>query len=170
MDEAKKCFGEADSKQLLMLMFTDARRCSPAHATQITELTAEMVDHDLRPLSVVGGDGFHQLLNYIEPSYQVPSRSHIQSVCQKLYASAKKKLLVTLQSHHVAFTSDLWTSRAVQAYLTVTAHFIMWKAPELHFPIISKLAKQLLCIPATSVSPSRENLLYKWTNSQQAEG
>ena len=46
MNEAKKCFGEADAKQPLMSMFTDARRCSPARATQITELIAEMVARD----------------------------------------------------------------------------------------------------------------------------
>ena len=83
-----------------------------------------MVARDLRPLSVVEGDGFHQLVNYIEPNYRVPLRPHVRSICQKLYASVKEKLLVTLQSHYVAFTSNLWTSQTVQAYLTVTAHFI----------------------------------------------
>ena len=67
MDEAKKCFGEADAKLPLMSRFTDARRCSPAHATRITELIAEMVARDLHPLNVVEGDGFRQLLNYIKP-------------------------------------------------------------------------------------------------------
>ena len=108
-----------------MSVFTDARRCPPARATRITELIAEMVARDLHPLSVVEGGGFRQLVNLIEPNYQVPSRPHIRSVCQKLYASMKEKLLVTLQSHYVAFTSNLWTSQAVQAYLTVTAHFII---------------------------------------------
>lgn len=69
-------------------------------------------------------DGFCQLVNYIEPNYLVHLRPHIQSICQKLYASMKEKLLFTLQSHYVALTSDLWTFQAVQAYLTVTAHFI----------------------------------------------
>ena len=101
-----------------MLTFTDA------HATQITELIAELVARDLRPLSVVEGEGFRQLLKYIEPNYQVPSRPHVPTVCQKLYASVKEKLHIALQSCYVAFTSDLWTSQAVQAYLTVTAHFI----------------------------------------------
>ena len=124
--EANKCIGEATDgkKQTLMSTFTDTRRCSPARATRITELIAEMVARDLRPLSVVEADGFRQLLNYIEPNYRVPSRPHVRSICQKLYASVKEKLLVALQSRYVAFTSDLWTSQAVQAYLTVTAHFI----------------------------------------------
>ena len=78
VDEAKKCFNKADAKQLLMLAFTDARRCSPARATRITEPIAEMVARDLRPLSVAKGNSFHQLLKYIEPNYQVPARPHLQ--------------------------------------------------------------------------------------------
>ena len=68
VDEAKKCFDEADAKQPLMLAFTDARRCSPARATRITEPIAEMVAFELRPLSVAEGNSFHQLLKYIEPN------------------------------------------------------------------------------------------------------
>ena len=29
-----------------------------------------------------------------------------------------------LQSHHVALTTDMWTSRATQAYITLTCHWI----------------------------------------------
>ena len=52
----KLCFDEADIKQPLMSTFTDARRRSPARATQIPELIAEIVARDLRPLSVVEGE------------------------------------------------------------------------------------------------------------------
>ena len=101
-----------------------------------------MVARALRPLSVVEGDGFRQLFKYIEPNYRVPSRPHVQSVCHKLYTSVKEKLFVTLQSCHVAFTSDLWTSQAVQAYLTVTAHFISeeWVLETHSSSVITKLA------------------------------
>ena len=60
----------------------------------------------------------------ITPNYRVPSRPHIKSICQKLYTEEKEKLMGKLDSRHVALTSDLWTSQAVQAYLTVTVHFI----------------------------------------------
>jgi len=72
VDEAKKCFGKVTDgkKQTPMSTFTDARRCSPARATQITELIAELVACDLCPLSVVEGEGFRQLLNYIKPTFE----------------------------------------------------------------------------------------------------
>ena len=89
-----------------MSTFTDAQKCPPACATRITKLIAGMVARDLRPLSVVEGDGFCRLLNYFDwiTGYL---QDHIRSVCQKLYASAKEKLLVTLQSHYLAFTGHL---------------------------------------------------------------
>ena len=124
MDEAKKCFGdlEAGKKQTVMSMYS--RKCPPSHATKITTLIAKLVARDLRPLSIVEDDGFRQLLNYVEPNYQVPSRPHVRNVCQKLYHSEREHLITKLQAKHVALRSDLWTSLAVQAYLTVTVHFI----------------------------------------------
>ena len=124
VDEAKKCFGdlEVGKKQTVMSMYS--RKCPPSHATKITTLIAELVARDLRPLSIVEDDGFRQLWNYVEPKYQVPSQLHVRSVCQKLYHSERERLMTKLQAKHVALTNDLWISLAVQAYLTVTAHFI----------------------------------------------
>ena len=87
-------------------------------------LIAELVARDLRPLSIVEDDGFQLHLRYVEPNYQVPSRPHVKSVCQKLYHSERECLITKLQAKHVALTNNLWTSLAVQAYLTVTVHFI----------------------------------------------
>ena len=63
-------------------------------------------------------------MNYMEPGYQVPSRPHITATYQRLYSGIKEELLVTLSSPHVAFTTNLWTSKSNEAYLTITAHFI----------------------------------------------
>ena len=64
-------------------------------------------------------------MNYIEPGYVVPSRTHIASICHKKYSAIKGEVLSSLQSiQSVALTRDIWTSRTVQAYLTVTVHFI----------------------------------------------
>ena len=84
----------------------------------------------MRPLSVVDGDGFKQLINCLEPGYKVPSRTHVTSICHKKFVAVKEQLLTTLSTvQFVAVTTDIWTSRATQAYLTVTAHFIteLWE-------------------------------------------
>ena len=60
----------------------------------------------------------------MEPGYKVPSRQHLTTTCRRLYGSLKENLLDTLSLKYVAVTTDLWTSRATESYLTVTAHFL----------------------------------------------
>ena len=105
--------------------FLKRNGCSAERAKQITRLIAEMVARDLRPINIVEGDGFTRILNVLEPDYQVPSHTHIAKVCRELYAKLKEKLRENIQScGHVALTSDIWTSSAVDGYITLTAHFI----------------------------------------------
>ena len=80
---------------------------------------------DLRPLRVVEGAGFKQLMNYIEPVYVVPSRTHVTSICHKKFHAIKEELSSDLESTpSVTLTTDIWTSRTVQVYNTVTVHFL----------------------------------------------
>ena len=104
--------------------------CSAQRAATITDLIAEFVARDLRPLRVVDGEGFKRLMGYIEPDYKVPSRTHVTSVCRKKYDKIKEELFASLSMvPNVALRCDIWTSRATQAYVTVTVHFITadWK-------------------------------------------
>ena len=106
------------------------KTCTAQHAASISDRIADFVAMDLRPLSVVEGQGFKRLLNFVEPNYTVPSRTHITTLCRRKYLSAKEQLLATLEAiPYVAVTSDIWTSRVTQAYITLTVHFITdsWK-------------------------------------------
>jgi len=81
-------------------------------------------------VSRVDGAGFKQLMSYLEPGYKVPSCSHITSICCKKFDAMKEQLLATLATvQYVAVTTDIWTSRAMQAFITVTVHFLTdcWK-------------------------------------------
>ena len=110
----------AKEKQIV-LNHSILRVCNSQRAAAITERVATFVALDLRPMRVVEGMGFKQLMNYIEPGYVVPSRTHVASICRKKYSAIKEQLLSSLQKiRSVALTSDIRTSRAVQAYLTVT--------------------------------------------------
>ena len=120
---------EADKKKQQpkqsVLNHSSLRVCSSQKAAAITERIANFVALDLRPLRVVEGTGFKQLMNYIEPAYVVPSHTHITSIICKKYHTIKEELLSSLESTlSVSLTTDIWTSRTVQAYITVTIHFI----------------------------------------------
>ena len=98
---------------------------TPERATTITKCISEFIARDLRPISIVEGEGFTHLINFLEPGFRVPSRPHVTSVCQKLYVSMKEELLAQINSHlFVSLTTDIWTSRTEQAYLTATVHFL----------------------------------------------
>lgn len=124
----EKLFGDADTrsgskKQLSMKSFQQ-KRCSASRSVEITRHIAEMVSRDLRPVAVVDGPGFIKLLNVLEPGYVVPSRPHIMSILRQQYLSLIEKVRHSIEMKHVAITSDIWTSTATEAYITVTAHFI----------------------------------------------
>lgn len=66
----------------------------------------------------------------LEPGYTVPSRKLITSMIRRKHEVGKELLCEKLKAaSSVALTTDIWTSRATQAYITVTAHYISidWK-------------------------------------------
>ena len=53
----------------------------------------------------------------------MPSRPHVTTTCQIIYSNLKEELKGTLVSRDVAITTDLWTSRATESYINISAHF-----------------------------------------------
>ena len=79
----------------------------------------------MRPVSVIEGTGFVNLVATLDPTYQVPSRKHIMKVLHDMNDDVKVHLQAELESvENVALTTDHWTSRAIDSYLGLTAHFI----------------------------------------------
>ena len=78
-------------------------------------------------MSIVDDQGLKDLLAYIEPGYSIPSRTHITAVLKRQYELALGKVRELLNSDDgvaLSFTTDIWTSAAVEAYLTLTGHFL----------------------------------------------
>lgn len=100
---------------------TDSNR-----AKDITAAIGTFIAADMRPYSVVENAGFKNMLHVIEPRYNIPSRAHFsQTVIPALYQKTKAQIENQLaKAAAVALTTDGWTSRATQSYLTVMAHFI----------------------------------------------
>ena len=90
----------------------------------LTRKLALMCAVDLKPISIVDGVGFRYFINELNPDFKVPCRRTISKYLHKIYEEEKADLISTITGLDVAFTSDLWTSVAVQGYITVTGHFI----------------------------------------------
>ena len=85
-----------------------------------------MVAIDLCPLRIVEGEGFLSLIKYLEPGSKVPSAMYLASLVHRKHKTGQEKLKEILGREvlSVSFTTDIWTSIANDAYLTVSAHFI----------------------------------------------
>ncbi|KAL3971429.1 mitogen-activated protein kinase binding protein 1 [Sarotherodon galilaeus] len=86
--------------------------CTPQEVAVLTESVLSMILKDMRPLAVVEGEGFKEMLTTFQPGYTLPSR------LEKLRNELKK---VTSK---ISLTTDAWTSLVTESYLGVTCHFI----------------------------------------------
>ncbi|XP_046559440.1 E3 SUMO-protein ligase ZBED1-like [Haliotis rubra] len=89
------------------------------------------IARDLRPCSTVENDSFVELLRVLEPKYNVPGRTYFTGkVVPELYKECKMEVENGLRkATAVAITTDGWTSRAPESYITVPCHYISgdWK-------------------------------------------
>ncbi|XP_041834229.1 E3 SUMO-protein ligase ZBED1-like [Melanotaenia boesemani] len=95
-------------------------------AKAITRSIAVYIVKDMRPFSTVENEGFQEMIRTLEPKYSIPSRPHFsQMVMPELYRQVKAHVVAVLgEATNVAITTDRWTSRATQSYVTITAHVI----------------------------------------------
>ena len=118
--------GKGKMKQAPLTSFVQPRSCSDARSKAITERIADMIALDLRPIRMVEGKGFLEVLALLEPGYKVPSRKHFTKIIHQKHDVAQVKLRETIaeEADKVALTTDIWTSSATEAYMTATLHYI----------------------------------------------
>ena len=92
----------------------------------ITNAVARMIATDFQPFSIVEDEGFKLVLNVMDQRYKVPSRKYFsEKIIPNMYKDVREKVKSSIQSAtFLAMTTDCWTSRAVDSYLSITAHFI----------------------------------------------
>ena len=95
-------------------------------AESISKSIGIFIAKDMRPYSIVDNEGFKNMLNVLEPRYEVPSRTYFSAnIIPNLHRKVKSMVEKELnQATYIALTTDAWTSRAADSYNTVTAHFI----------------------------------------------
>lgn len=94
--------------------------CDAGKAEGITQRICNMVTTDMLPINVVNGQGFREVIKYIEPGYNIPSRTTITTHVEASYVRKKAELKTQLATANVALTTDCWTSLNTESYITVT--------------------------------------------------
>ncbi|XP_077081895.1 E3 SUMO-protein ligase ZBED1-like [Siphateles boraxobius] len=115
----------SDEGQQTLPAMLSGRRCDARRSEEITQRICSMVVKDTLPISVVCGEGFQELLGYIEPNYEIPSRCTITRRIEARFEERKKSLKSQLESTKcVALTTDCWTALTTESYITITCHYI----------------------------------------------
>ena len=79
----------------------------------------------MHPVSLVDDNSFEDFIKFFDPRLTVPCRKTVtQTLLPDLYQQAKKKLMdELLLVNYVALTTDCWSSRTNDSYITVTVHY-----------------------------------------------
>ena len=115
------------TSKIFLFFIDDSQR-----AAEITRSLGEMIVKDLQPISIVEDRGFNTFVKTLDPHYRIPSRKHMmEGTIADLYNRCKEKVKAALQcAHSVVLTTDMWTSRTTEAYLTVSTgkcKTLFWK-------------------------------------------
>ncbi|KAM3850482.1 E3 SUMO-protein ligase ZBED1-like [Diretmus argenteus] len=108
---------------------TKTPTCTPQQAEVLTGSILNMLVKDMRPLSMVDDKGFKEMVKLFNPEYHdryLPGRTHFTTLMEKKYDVTFQKVKATLKGvkGSLSLTADVWTSRATEAYLGVSCHFL----------------------------------------------
>ncbi|KAM3867722.1 E3 SUMO-protein ligase ZBED1-like [Diretmus argenteus] len=116
---------EAGGAQPKITSMFGGRQCDARRSENVTQLVHRMIEKDMLPISVVQCQGFIELIKYLEPQYEMPSRDTVTKRIEKHYKVKKEELHVKLaRADKLALTTDCWTALTTESYITVTSHFI----------------------------------------------
>ncbi len=101
-------------------------RPSSDRSKNITDKIAMFIVKNLRPFSVVSNEGIRALVQTLDPRYTIPSRTYFsETAIPDMYDQVKADVKLQLsKASSVALTTDGWTSRATESYVTITSTHI----------------------------------------------
>lgn len=93
---------------------------------EITEAITYCLAKDMMPMRTVEKPGFVHLVNKLDRRYEIPSRKYFsQEAIPNLYNTLTSEVKSELsQVKYFASTTDLWSSRTTEPYMSFTVHFI----------------------------------------------
>lgn len=101
------------------------KKISDNRKRAITDSLVTFIAEDMRPINIVEGSGFKRLIKTLEPGYTLPKQEIISHALKEKHKCIRNKVLSDIEKcSAISFTTDIWTSQQMEAYMTVTAHLI----------------------------------------------
>lgn len=87
---------------------------------------AYYIAKEMLPFSVVEKSGFKKLLSVVDPRYVVPGCKYFtKTAIPKMYSECRQAVEKELSTiSYFATTTDIWTSRTCDPYISLSVHFI----------------------------------------------
>lgn len=94
----------------------------------ITQALTKMITVDLLPTSFVENKGFISFMKIAVPGYKVPCRKTVRKRIEALYCDELEKVQSSINKVEtgIALTTDGWTSRSLDSYVTITGIITMY--------------------------------------------
>ena len=135
---------------------------SSKRAKELTDAIGYFIAKDMQPVSLVQGVGFQQMMNHLEPRFQIPHRkTFMDRVLPSLYLKVKETVMpCTAAADCFAITADCWTSRSNDSYIGVTFHTITKEWELQHFILENQeLPEQHT---AANIAEAMKKVLVQW--------
>ncbi len=93
---------------------------------ELTDAVTRFLAKDMMPVNTVSKEGFVGLINKLDLRYQLPSRNNFShAAIPQMYDTCVKTVSSELrQLDFYASTTDLWSSRTTEPYMSYTVHFL----------------------------------------------
>lgn len=95
---------------------------------KINKKLAAFIAKDMRPISIVKGVGFRELMSEMDSKYTLPTVATLRDkLIPNLHAKTTNALKDKLESiEDIAITTDGWTNGIADKYNAYTCHYIDW--------------------------------------------
>ncbi|KAI2645647.1 E3 SUMO-protein ligase ZBED1 [Labeo rohita] len=119
----KESYRQLSIKVLQMQRLTE--KTSKCHKELIDAIT-HFLAKDMMPVNTANKEGFVGLINKLDRRYQLPSINYFSHVAiPQMYGTCVKTVSSELsQVDLYASTTDLWSSRTTEPYMSYTVHFL----------------------------------------------
>lgn len=94
---------------------------------KLNNLLVQTICKDALPFNLLNSDSFKLFVTELEPRYRLPTRKAMSNdLIPSTYDTVKQSVMKTLQeAGAVALTTDAWTSVGNEAFIGVTAHYLL---------------------------------------------
>ncbi|KAK6167190.1 hypothetical protein SNE40_021283 [Patella caerulea] len=91
----------------------------------LTNAITQCLAKDTLPFYTVEKSGFIKMLKTFDSRYNLPGRKYFSTAIPKLYQTVRDQVMEEVsEATYFAGTTDLWSSRTMEPYMSYTAHFI----------------------------------------------